>query len=180
MQAEEFRIDDPLTSFPRVWKRVLLDPQGFFDELAPGNGLGAPLVFAVICLLTGGVEVLLFGGGLKGLLALVALGLVRLFVGSAIFLLVAQNLYEGRGDYAATFRVLGYSSAVAVAIGLPIVKYFAALYGLYVSILGLAKAHSFDTVRATLSLPATILTGFMLLHAVGLGGLLDRYNPLGH
>jgi hypothetical protein len=178
MEGEELRTDDLLTSFPQVWQRVVTDPRAFFESLPPVRGLQAPLVFALVCLTVGGFGLLLFGWGIKGMLALIVLGLLRLFVVSAIFVLVAQNLFEGRGDYEATFRALGYSSAPAVAIGLPVIRYFAAIYGLYISILGLARAHSFDTVRATLSLAATVLCGVMLAHAFYLGGWLARFNPL--
>lgn len=178
MAAPEFDLNDPIASFSGTWRRVVLEPRAFFEELPRAGGLQPPLAFAALCLGFGGVEFLLFGGGLKGLLGLVVFGLLRLLIGAAIFVLIARNLFNGQGDYEATFRALAYSSAVAAAIGLPIIKYFAALYGAYLAILGLEKAHSLDTVRALLTLAATAVSGLVIVYALGLGPLLVRVNPL--
>ena len=106
------------------------------------------------------------------------LGLARLFIGSAIFTLVAQSLFDGKGDYEATFRAIGYSTAVAVAIGIPVIKYFAALYGLYLIIIGLARMHGFDTVRALSTTLLSLAVACVIVYAVGLGGCVASVNPL--
>jgi hypothetical protein len=106
------------------------------------------------------------------------IGLVRIFIGAALVVLVATNLFEGRGDYEATFRVLAYSSAVAVLIGLPVIKYFAAIYGAYLVIVGIEKAHGIDAVRAILTLVASAVVGGVIAFALGLWPFLHRVNPL--
>jgi len=176
--AEEFDPQDPIGSFASTWRRIVREPRSFFDTLPTAGGLRAPLAFAAICLALGGFGFMIFGGGIRGFVGLLAIGLIRLFVGSAIVALIAQQLFEGRGDYEATFRVLGYSTAVAVFIGIPVVKHFAALYGAYLVVLGLAKAHSFDTVRALLTAVASIATGLVIMHALHLETCIHRLNPL--
>jgi hypothetical protein len=176
--SPEFDLKDPVASFGTVWKRVVLEPRAFFESLPPAGGLQPPLAFAVICLGIGAVEFLIFGGGIHGFIGLVAIGLLRLFVGTAIVALVAQQLFEGRGDYEATFRAVAYSMAVVVGIGIPVVKYFAALYGAYLVIVGVAKAQSFDTVRAVLTLLASAFAGLVIVYALGLGHWVGRVNPL--
>lgn len=176
--SAEFDPKDPLASFAATWRRVLLEPRAFFEGLPEAGGLQPPFFFAVICLAIGGFGFMIFGAGIKGLFAVLAIGVVRLFVGSAIVALIAQQLFEGRGDYEATFRVLCYSSAVAVVIGIPVIKHFAALYGIYLVIVGLARAHSFDTVRAALSAVASVFVGWVIIHALCLGGWMYRVNPL--
>jgi hypothetical protein len=178
MDAVEFDSSDPVASFAAVWRKIVTEPRVFFEALPPAGRLEPALVFALVCLVIGGFEVLLFGGGLRGMLLLVLLGAMRLAVGSAIVVLVARNLYDGQGGYEATLRVIGYSSAPAVAIGIPVVGHFAALYGAYLTILGVARAQGFDTVRSTLTILATIVTGFMIAHAIGVAPLFDRFNPL--
>jgi hypothetical protein len=175
--SPEFDLKDPVASFGTVWKRVVLEPRAFFESLPPA-GLQPPLAFAAICLGIGAVEFLIFGGGIHGFIGLVAIGLLRLFVGTAIVALVAQQLFEGRGDYEATFRAVAYSMAVVVGIGIPVVKYFAALYGAYLVIVGVAKAQSFDTVRAVLTLLASAFAGLVIVYALGLGHWVGRVNPL--
>ena len=176
----EFDPQDPVASFTTTWRRIILDPVGFFGELPPAGRLEPPLAFAAICLAIGGVEFAIFyyGVGLKGMIGLVVLGLVRLFIGSAIVTFIAQRIFDGHGDYESTFRALAYTSAVAVAIGLPVVKYFAAIYGAYIAIVALARAHGYDNTRAFLTLVATAFVGFVIVHALGLWHLARAVNPL--
>jgi hypothetical protein len=176
--AEEFDPQDPIGSFAGTWQRVIREPRAFFDALPVAGGLRAPLVFAAICLGIGSFGFMIFGGGIRGFVGLMVIGLIRLFVGSAIVALIAQQLFEGRGDYEATFAALSYSTAVAVFVGIPVVKYFAALYGAYLVILGLAKVHAFDTVRALLTAVASVATGLVIMHALHLGACFHRVNPL--
>lgn len=176
--SEEFNPQDPIGSFAATWQRVVLEPRSFFEGLRTAGGLQPPLVFALVCLAIGGFGFMIFGGGIKGLVGLVLIGVLRVFIGSAIVTSIAQQLFDGRGDYEATFRVLSYSSAVAVFVGIPVIKYFAALYGAYLVIVGLARAHSFDTVRALLTAVLSVVAGWVILHAFHLAGPMQRINPL--
>jgi hypothetical protein len=176
----EFDPRAPVASFASTWRRIVLDPVGFFGALPPAGGLEPPLAFATICLAIGGVESAIFyyGVGLKGMIGLIVLGLVRLFIGSAIVAFIAQRIFDGHGDYEATFRALAYTSAFAVAIGIPLVKYFAAIYGAYMTIVAIARAHGYDNTRAFLTLLATAFVGFVVVHALGLWHVARAVNPL--
>ena len=178
--SAEFDPQDPVASFAATWKRIILDPVAFFGALPTAGGLQPPLAFAAISLAIGGVEFAIFyyGAGLKGMIGLIVLGIVRLFIGSAIVAFIAQRVFDGRGDYEATFRALGYTSAIAVAIGIPVVKYFAAIYGAYIAIIGLGRAQSFDNARAFATLVATAVVGVVIVHALGLWGVARAVNPL--
>ena len=178
MAAAEFDAKDPIGSFASTWQKVVFEPREFFDSLPPAGGLQPPLVFALISLAIGAFGFMIFGGGIRGFLALVIVGVARLFIGAAIVALVAQYLFDGRGDYEASFRVLAYSAAVAVVIGIPIIKYFAALYGAYLVIIGLSKAHAFDTVKALLTMLVSLFVGMVLVHALFMERLVHRANPL--
>ena len=167
-----------MASFGATLRRILLEPRSFFESLPLEGGLQAPATFAAICLAIGGLEFMIFGGGLKGAIGLVALGLARLFLGAAIITLVAENLFEGRGDYEATFRVLAYATAIAVVIGIPVVNVFAAIYGAYLVIVGLEHAHRFDATRAVLTVILTAAIGAAVVYAFGLWPLARRVNPL--
>lgn len=174
----EFDTQDPTGSFFATWRKVVLEPRSFFEALPAAGGLQPSLVFALVCLAFGAFGFLIFGGGIKGFAGMLLIGVLRVFVGSAIVTLIAQQLFDGKGDYEATFRVLSYSTAVAVFVGIPVLKYFAALYGGYLVILGLARAHCFDTVRALLTAVLAVTVGCVVLHALHLGGPMHRINPL--
>jgi len=176
--SPEFDPQDPAGSFADTWQRVIVDPRAFFEALPASGGLQPPLLFTGICLTIGGLGFLVFGGGVKGLVGLVILGIVRLFIGTAIVAFIAQRIFDGRGDYEATFRAVGYTSAAAVFIGIPVIKYFAAIYGVYLAIIGLSRAQGFDNTKAFLTLVATAAVGFVIVHALGLWGVAHRVNPL--
>jgi hypothetical protein len=178
LSSAEFDPKDPVNSFVSVWQRVMLEPRAFFEGLPVTGGLQPPLTFAAICLAIGAFGFMIFGGGLGGFLGLLVIGLIRLFVGSAVVAFIAQQLFDGRGDYEATFRGLAYSIAPVVVIGIPVIKYLAALYATYLVIVAVAKAHSFDTVRAVLTILATAVVVLVLVHAFGLGRWVHRVNPL--
>ena len=178
MAGDPLDFGDPVGNFVPTARRILLDPRSFFESMPLQGGLQAPATFAALCLAIGGLEFLVFGGGLKGALGLLILGFVRLFLGAAIVTLVAENLFEGKGDYEATFRVLAYSTVIAVFIGLPIVKFLAAIYGAFLVIVGLEVAHRFDATRSVLTLIATAAIGAALTYGFGLWGVAQRVNPL--
>lgn len=168
MDAAEFDRNDFIYSFAQVWKKLMTDPQGFFLAMPLTGGLANPLVFATLCLLIAGIGFLVSGYGLRLSLALILWGIVRLFFGAALLLLIAWKLFEGKGDYEATFRALAYAAAPIVLLWVPIVKYGAALYTAYLLITGLQRAHAFDNVKAVLTVLVTMMVGFFL--ALSLGG----------
>ena len=171
-------VADPPSGFIDTWQRIVTEPRAFFESLSPEGGLQAPLTFAAICLAVGALEFLIFGGGLGGFFGFLILGIVRLFVGSAIVLVVAQNLFDGRGDYEATFRALAYATAPAVLMGIPVIMYFAGLYAAYLAILAIGRSQQVELVKAFATALASAIVGFVVTHAFGLWGLAFRANPL--
>lgn len=175
--ADEFDAGDPLTSFGPTWTRILVDPRGFFETLPLEGGLRTPAIFAAICLAIGAFF-FLFAAGLKGALGFFILGLLRLFVGAAILALIAERVFDGRGDYEATFRVLAYTSAITVFVAIPVIKVFAAIYGAYLVAIGLEKAQRFDSPRAVLTMIVTMAVSVAMISALGLWPLARAVNPL--
>lgn len=164
MNMTEFDRHDFIYSFGQVWKRVMTDPRGFFLAMPRTGGLGNPLMFAVLCLAIAGFGFLITGGGFRLGVGLIFGGVIRLFISAALFLLIARWLFEGKGDFAATFRVCAYTAAPAVLLWVPVVKYLALLYMAYLLIVGLQRTHEFDSVKAVLTLViATVVGGFLAL-----------------
>jgi hypothetical protein len=169
MVEAEFDRADFMSSFVQVWKKVITDPQGFFLAMPLRGGLGNPLVFAVLNLAIAAVGFLLTGRGVKLGLILLVWGIVRLFIGAAILSLVARKLFDGKGDFEATFRVCAYAVAPAVVLWVPVVRYLAILYMGYLVIVGLQRAQEFDSVKAVLTLALSAIIGMVL--ALPFGGI---------
>jgi hypothetical protein len=162
MDAAEFDRSDFIYSFGQVWKKVMTDPQGFFLAMPLRGGLGNPLAFAALSLAIAGVGFLLTGRGVKLSLILLVWGIVRLFIGAAILSLVARKLFDGKGDFETTFRVCAYAAAPVTLLWVPVIGYLAVLYVGYLVIVGLQRAHEFDSVRAVLTVVLTVVVGIVL------------------
>jgi len=174
MDATEFDRSDLIYSFGQVWKKVMSDPRGFFPALSLRGGLGNPLAFAAFCLAIAGSGFLLSGRGLGFAVLAVVGGVVRLFIGAALLSLIARTLFEGRGDFEATFRVCAYATAPGVLLWLPGIRYLAALYIAYLVIVGLQRAHEFDSVKAVLTVGVTTIVGIVLSLPFGGPGRMWR------
>jgi hypothetical protein len=162
MAEAEFDRSDFMSSFAQVWKKVITDPQGFFLAMPVRGGLGNPLVFAVLNLAIAAVGFLLTGHGAKVGVGLLIWGVVRLFIGAAILSLVARKLFDGKGDFEATFRVCAYAVAPAVVLWVLVIRYLAILYMGYLVIIGLQRAQEFDSVKAVLTLALSAIIGMVL------------------
>jgi len=162
MDTAEFDRSDFIYSFGQVWKKVMTDPQGFFLAMSLRGGLGNPLAFAALCLALAGAGFVMSGYGLKLGLMLVVWGIVRLFIGAAILLLIARKLFDGKGDFEATFRICAYAAAPVVLLWVPVVRYLAVLYSGYLVIVGLQRAQEFDSVKAVLTVGLTAVVGIFL------------------
>lgn len=173
---EEFRTEQFADSFVGVWKRVMTDPRGFFQDMPTRGGVQPPLLFLVGCLIISGLGFLIFGP--RGFaLMLVLEGAIRSFVYAAVFAVVARQLFGGSGDYEATYRVVGYGSAPAALLWIPLVGRLAMLYAIFLMIVGLERVHGFDAVKSVL----TVLLSTIVLVALGWTlGLHHHGAMLGH
>src|SRR6266849_2376701 len=151
MSTREFDGATALEGFPNTWKRVMTDPRGFFADMPEVGGLQAPLAFLGVSAVINAAGHLIVGWGLGGFVRIVLGQVVGAFLSAALFVLIAQHLFGGRGGFEATFRVVAYAAAATVLSWLPLVGVLALLYGAYLMIVGLERVHGFDVTRAVLT-----------------------------
>ena len=113
---------------------------------------------------------LLFFAGVSGTIASFVGQMVAAFVLAALFVLIAQNLFEGRAGYEPTFRVVAYAWAPLVIAWLPFVGSLALVYAAYLMLRGLERVQGLDTTRGVL----TLVIGLGVLWVIGRAG-----RPLG-
>jgi hypothetical protein len=157
----------PLEDFPPLWQRVITDPLGFYATMPETGGLGAPTVFLAICAGINAIGHLLFLSGLFGMVAIFIWQIVAAFVIAAFFVLIAQNLFAGRGGFEATFRVVAYAWAPLVIAWAPVVGKLALIYTIYLLIRGLERVQGLDATRAVL----TVVLGAGVLVLLGIVGV---------
>src|SRR5436190_1765502 len=107
---EEFRTEQFAESFIGVWKRVVTDPRGFFQDMPIRGGIQSPLLFLVACLVLAALGYLVVGPRGFGL-SLVLSGTARSFLYAAVFMVIARHIFSGNGDYEAHYRVVAYATA---------------------------------------------------------------------
>jgi hypothetical protein len=172
----EFDLSNPVNSFVDVVRRVVLQPVRFFAGLPRSGTLLNPLVFALVCILISAILsglLVLVGvqqnpglnpnpqnaipstfaptSALASILFAPIGGTIGLFVVAAIQqLLVRLIVGENNSGFASTFRVASYTQVTGLVNWVPIVGPLVALYGLYLSILGIREVHGTTMGKAAL------------------------------
>jgi hypothetical protein len=159
---EEFRTEQFAESFVGVWKRVVTDPRGFFQDMPIRGGIQAPLLFLVGCLVLAALGFLVVGPRGFGL-SLVFWGTARSFLYAVVFMLIARQVFSGIADYEAHYRVVAYATAPMALMWVPLVGSLAFLYTLFLVIVGLERINGFDAVKAVL----TVLLASLVLLVLG-------------
>lgn len=172
----EFELSNPVNSFVDVVRGVVLGPVRFFAGLPRSGTLLNPLVFALICIV---ISALLSGllvlvgvqqnpgfnpnpqnaipstfaptSALASILFAPVGGAIGLFVAAAIQqLLVRLVVGTDNSGFGSTFKVASYSQVTGLVNWIPIVGPLLALYGLYLSIVGIREMHGTTTGKAAL------------------------------
>jgi hypothetical protein len=167
MTIPEFDRKDFITSFGQVWKKVITDPRGFFSAMPLTGGIENPLGFALTCLLIAGLGELLTGRGFGLTLFLIIGGVLRLFIEAGLLLLISRHVFEGTGNYEATFRAVAYATAPVVFQWVPLVGFLAMLYGIYLLFCGLQRAQELSSGKALLTILLAALAGLFLSFLFG-------------
>ena len=193
----DYDLSNPLESFADVVRRVVLQPVGFFAGLPRRGSLLNPLVFALICTeiaaIVGGILSLAGVGGAfvtgYGFQAPENQGLGE-FIGSVVFapmggaigvfvvagiahLLVRLVVGANNAGFGATFRVAAYTSVTSLVSWIPFVGGLLALYGIYLSVVGIREMHNTTTGKAlvVVVLPALVIVVLALLGLLVAGAI---------
>src|ERR671917_43751 len=148
----DFEPSAPLNSFVDTVRRVVTQPTSFFRGLPRQGNFANPLIFALICFVINAI--------FTGLLELAGVGPTRLIVG-------ANN-----SGYRASFRVASYTAVTALVNWIPVIGGLLALYGIYLSVVGIREMHQTTTGKAALvvliPVGVVVLLGLLVLLIVGI------------
>ena len=195
--GREFDLSDPVNSFFDVVRSVVLQPVRFFAGLPRSGALLNPLLFALICIVISAIfSALLVLVGVqanpgfnpnpqnaipstfapKSAIASIIFapigGSIGLFVAAAIQqLLVRLIVGANNSGFGSTFRVASYTQVTSLVNWIPIVGPLLALYGLYLSIVGIKEMHSTTMGKAALVIlipfAVALLVALVVLAAAG-------------
>jgi hypothetical protein len=112
------------------------------------------------------------GSALLGIIFAPIGGAIGLFIVAAIQqLLVRLIVGESNSGFGATFRVASYTQVTSLVNWIPIVGPVVALYGLYLSVIGLREVHATTTGKAALVvlIPFAVVLVVVLIVVVAAG-----------
>jgi hypothetical protein len=188
----DYDLSNPVASFAEVVRRVVLQPVGFFARLPQRGSLLNPLVFALICaeiaVILGGIMTLAGAGGafvtgygfqvpenqglgeFIGSVVLAPIGsAIGVFVVAGIAHLLVRSVVGARNaGFGATFRVAAYTSVTSLVSWIPFVGGLLALYGIYLSTVGIREMHNTTTGKALI----VVLAPLIVIVVLALLGLL--------
>ena len=193
----DYDLSNPVESFADVVRRVVLQPVGFFAGLPRRGSLLNPLVSALICteiaaILVGILSLAGVGGAFVtgyGFQVPENQGLGE-FIGSVVFapvgsaigvfvvagiahLLVRLVVGATNAGFGATFRVAAYTSVTSLVSWIPFVGGLLALYGIYISVVGIREMHSTTMGKAlvVVVLPVIVIVVLALLGLLVAGAI---------
>lgn len=182
----DFNLSDPVQSFVRTTREVLLNPVGFFRSIPRQGGFLPPLAYALICSVIAGVlsgigSLLLALIGDQGVGAAIGVLFTTIIItpiATAVGLFIAAGIYHllvwllvkpSNAGFEATFRVVAYASALQLLswlAAIPILGILVAvaigIYNIVLSVLGIREVHSTSTGKAALIVLIPVAIGIVL------------------
>lgn len=181
----DFDPGDPIGSFIRTARNILLNPRRFFQSIARRGDYVGPLVFALICaamsgMLSGimGFLLTLIGGDIDTAVLVLVGNVIAVFIRVAISLVIGAGIWHllvlllvgpSNAGFEATFRVAAYASAIqlitwvaAIPIVGTVIALIAGVYGLYVAYFGIQEIRSSTRQRAAAVIALPLLTVILL------------------
>jgi hypothetical protein len=170
----EFNNKDFLNSFIGVMKTVLVRPNDFYQHMPTIGGYSPPFVFLAVCagfsaILAAAIAKVGWSEGVFLVLKLFIFHVMFSFIGAGILHLIAQQFFEGKGGYEGVYRTVAYAGVVYLVTWIPIVGFFAYLFGLYLQTLGLERVHTITAGQAVVT--ALIAFAIYLIMALVVGGV---------
>jgi hypothetical protein len=180
---EEFTIGKPVSSLLAVTRGVLFTPRKFFGRLPPDGAIWPPVLYFLICYLTGSVlEVVSSAAFLEGSASLGLLLSVLTPWPILMFLVVpAQHTLlfflsdDERHGMGTTLRISCYAvGAVALIVWIPLVDLLVVLHLTYILISGFRKGHGVTYARALV--PSLLLAGLLCVPVIS--GVILEYRAV--
>lgn len=168
MVDREFTIQQGPKGFFQIWKKVMLEPQRFYQEMPSAGGFQYPLLYLGICAVIYFLLRLIVAESLTSATVSFFLVVLAYLLGPGILMLVAQSLFHGEGDYEGTLRVCAYAGSSLLLAWIPYVGSLAYIYAFYLIFFGTEKVHNLQRTEAALTvLTAVPVTALVLAFVLG-------------
>jgi hypothetical protein len=168
MADNEFSIREGAAGFYKISKRIVLEPQKFYQEMPVAGGFENPVLYLGVC----AAVFLLFRFIVSETLVAAAVSfflvVLAYLLGPGILMLVAQSLFRGEGDYEGTLRVCAYAGSCLLLAWIPRIGSIAYIYAFYLIFVGMEKVHRLQRAEAALSVVTAVpVTALVLAFVLG-------------
>lgn len=148
----EFSPSQLVESFARICKEVVIRPKVFFQDLPQQGSLLNPLLFLVLCVFLSSLCMAnILSGDYRLFLILFFSNILSNVLVSGFLHALATRAFGGCASFAATFRIIAYSSVTDLGAWIPVFGTIASLYGIYLMFLGLQELHRLKPRQAGLA-----------------------------
>jgi hypothetical protein len=148
----EFSPSQLVESFSWICKEVVVRPRAFFQGLPQQGSLLNPLLFLALCVFLSSLCMAnILNGDYRLFLILFVSNIFSNFLVSGFLHLLATRAFGGCASFAATFRIIAYSSVTDLAAWVPFLGTIVSLYGIYLMFLGLQELHQLKQRQAGLA-----------------------------
>ena len=148
----EFSPSQLVESFARICKEVVVRPVVFFQGLPLQGSLMNPLLFLSLCVFLSSLCMAnILNGDYRLFLILFFSNMLSDVIVSGLLHALATRAFGGGAPFAATFRIIAYSSVTDLGAWIPFIGTIASLYGIYLIFLGLQEIHRLKPRQAGLA-----------------------------
>ncbi len=144
-------------------KNVLLAPELFFEEAPARVNYRDPVIFLLACHLAGGIVSAISGAGAGVLIEYPVFGMMSICLVAFIVDYIVGELFGVACDYGRNFRIVAYGgSSVVIFSSIPLLGFIAALYGMYLTGVGIMKVNGTTLGQAIV----TVLLTFFCMNII--------------
>lgn len=145
----EFSPTRLVESFARICTEVIVRPRAFFQNLPQQGSLLNTLLFLALCVFLSSLCLAnILNGDYRFFLLLFFSNVLSAIIVSGLLHGLATRVFGSSASFAATFRVVAYSSVTDLAAWIPFIGTIASIYGIYLIFLGLQEIHRLQQRQA--------------------------------
>ena len=163
----EFNTDNALDTFKDILNALVRRPASFFRHMPVDGGYLNPTLFLLLCTVICGFLSTILHTSLWPLVRVPVLGVLSVYMTSAILYLISSRLFGGKGSFEATFRTAAYSGMVFLVMWISVLDVFAFFCGLFLLVLGTERVHGMGRSASIAAVVMSAAASLVLLLIFG-------------
>lgn len=145
-------------SFITTAKAIIIKPQHFFQNIPTEQPIRNPFLFLLVCSFLSSLFIAnVSQGDFLWFSELFFSKIVAAFIGSFILHILLTKLFRSSMLFAATFRIMAYTSIMDIFFWIPFLGIVANFYSLYLMLIGIQNVHKLSQRQAVSAIMLIVL-----------------------